>query len=116
MEKLAFTTLLKDDPALQAQYRAYHADIWPEVIKCFRAIGVMDMTIWQLGRQLFLLAEVDGVFDLDAGLSAYLKLDPKCQEWESIMDQFQEAPAESVNGEKWVPVEPLFALSNYPNE
>ena len=110
MHKMAYTTFLKDDPELQRQYREYHANAWPEVIASFRAIGVTDLRIWQQGRRLFMVAEVADDFDSDAGLGAYLALDPKCREWEAIMDQFQEAPPEAAPGEKWVPLEAVFAL------
>ncbi|MFT5124947.1 MAG: L-rhamnose mutarotase [Kiritimatiellia bacterium] len=110
MAKLAYTTLLKDDPELQQQYRKHHANTWPEVVESFRKIGVTDLNIWLNGRRLFMVAEVAGDFNYAAGLGAYLALDPKCREWEGIMDQFQEAPADAPEGEKWVPLEHLFAL------
>ena len=110
MRKLAFTTLLNDDPELQRQYREYHDNAWPEVITSFRKIGVTDLNIWQNGNRLFMIADVTDEFDHDAGLGAYLALDPKCQEWETIMDQFQVAPADAPEGEKWVPLEHLFSF------
>ncbi len=110
MPKLAYTTLLKEDPELQRQYRAYHDQAWPEVIESFRRIGVIDLSIWQNGRRLFMVADVRDDFDFAAGLGAYLALDPRCREWEGIMDRFQEAPADAPAGEKWVPLEPLFSF------
>ena len=110
MPKIAFTTLLKDDPELQRQYRAYHANAWPEVIASFRKIGVDDLNIWQNGRRLFMVADVQEKFDSEAGLGAYLALDPKCEEWEAIMDQYQEAPTDAPAGEKWVPLDHVFSF------
>ena len=108
MLKLAYTTYLKPDPEIQAQYQAYHDAVWPEVVESFRHIGVHDLLIWQYGRQLFMVAEVNDAFDMEKGLSAYLSLDPKCQEWEAIMDDFQEAPPDARAGEKWVALKQVF--------
>ena len=110
MKKLAYTTLLNPDPDLQQQYRAYHDDAWPEVIQSFRAIGVHDLNIWQSGNRLFMIAEVTDDFDHQAGLAAYLEQDPRCKEWESIMDGFQQAPPEAAPGEKWVALDHLFSF------
>ena len=110
MPKLAYTTFLKTDPELQRQYRAYHDRVWPEVIAAFRTIGVNDLNIWQLDNRLFMTADVDENFDFDAGLSAYLEVDPKCREWESMMDEFQEAPPGAPPGDKWVPLEHLYSF------
>ncbi|MBT4224987.1 MAG: L-rhamnose mutarotase, partial [Opitutae bacterium] len=92
MPCLAYTTFLKKDPDLQRQYQEYHDNAWPDVVDCIKKIGVENLHIWQNGRQLFMVAEVSENFDLKAGLGAYLDLSPRCREWESIMDGFQEAP------------------------
>lgn len=80
------------------------------MIESVRRIGVIELSIRQNGRRLFMVADVRDDFDFAAGLGAYLALDPKCREWEGIMNGFQEAPADAPAGEKWVPLEPLFAF------
>ena len=40
MSRLAFTTNLKDDLELQRQYREYHDNAWPDVVECFRELGL----------------------------------------------------------------------------
>ena len=80
------------------------------MIESVRRIGVIELSIRQNGRRLFMVADVRDDFDFAAGLGAYLALDPKCREWEGIMNGFQEAPADAPVGEKWVPLEPLFAF------
>ena len=110
MPRLAYTTFLKDDPELQRQYREYHDNAWPDVVECFRQLGVEDLHIWQNGRQLFMVAEVSGDFDLEAGLGAYLDMPPRCREWEGIMAGYQEAPPNAPPGEKWVPLDHLYSF------
>ena len=110
MSRLAFTTNLKDDPELQRQYREYHDNAWPDVVECFRELGVKDIHIWQRGLQLIMVAEVSEDFNHEAGLGAYLDMSPRCREWESIMDQFQDPPPDAPSGQKWVPLEHLYSF------
>ena len=45
---------LKDDPELIAQYKAHHADPWPEPLLGLREIGITDMKIFLLGTRMFI--------------------------------------------------------------
>lgn len=110
MPCLAYTTFLKKDPDLQRQYQEYHDNAWPDVVDCIKKIGVENLHIWQNGRQLFMVAEVSENFDLKAGLGAYLDLSPRCREWESIMDGFQEAPQNAKPGEKWALLDHVYSF------
>ncbi|MBT5380977.1 MAG: L-rhamnose mutarotase [Opitutae bacterium] len=110
MPCLAYTTFLKKDPDLQRQYQEYHDNAWPDVVDCIKKIGVESLHIWQNGRQLFMVAEVSENFDLKAGLGAYLDLSPRCREWESIMDGFQEAPQNAKPGEKWALLDHVYSF------
>jgi len=110
MPCLAYTTFLKKDPDLQRQYQEYHDNAWPDVVDCIKEIGVENLHIWQNGRQLFMVAEVSENFDFKAGLGAYLDLSPRCREWESIMDGFQEAPQNAKPGEKWALLDHVYSF------
>ena len=110
MKQLALTVNLRDDPAVIAAYKAYHAEAWPEVVASLQAVGVIQMKIWLLGRRLFMLAEVDDDFDPAADFPRYLSRDPRCQEWEDLMTTFQEPVPEAKAGEKWAMMEEVFSL------
>lgn len=111
MKQLALTLNLKDDPAVIAAYKAYHAEAWPEVIDALKAVGVLQMKIWLLGRRLFMLAEVNDDFDPATDFPRYLTLHPRCQEWEDLMGTFQEPVPEAQPGEKWAAMEQVFTLT-----
>jgi L-rhamnose mutarotase len=110
MKQLALTLNLKDDPEVIAAYKAYHADAWPEVVAALKAVGVLQMKIWILGRRLFMLADVADDFDPEVDFPRYLILHPRCQEWEDLMGTFQEPVPEAQPGEKWAAMEEVFAL------
>ena len=110
MKQLALTVNLKDDPAVIAAYKAYHAEAWPEVLEALQAVGVIQMKIWLLGRRLFMLAEVADGFDPAVDFPRYLTLNPRCQEWEDLMTTFQEPVLEAGPDEKWAMMEEVFSL------
>lgn len=102
---------LKDDPALIERYKQYHAsdNIWPEITQSIRDAGVLDMQIYLTGNRLFMIMEVEDSFDpqrkaeLDAS-------NPKVQEWEQLMWDFQQALPWAPAGVKWLEMEKIFAL------
>jgi len=101
---------LKDDPALIAEYEAYHRDIWPEVRAHLAAHGVTAMEIHRLGTRMVMLMETDDA-RYDAQAMAHASdTDPKIREWEALMWKFQAPTPWTPEGEKWVGMTKIFAL------
>jgi L-rhamnose mutarotase len=107
--RYCLTLDLKDDPELIAEYRKYHQNVWPEVIRSIRASGIMDMEIYLLGKRMFMIIEVDEKFTFDAKTQADQN-NPKVQEWEQLMWKFQQSLPEAKPGEKWLQMERIFCL------
>ncbi|GAB3751605.1 L-rhamnose mutarotase [Spirosoma pomorum] len=101
---------LVDDPALIAEYEAYHQKIWPEIDASIRGAGVIDMTIYRAGNRLFMIMETDDEtfsFEKKAAADA---ANPKVQEWEALMWKYQQALPIAKPGEKWVLMDKIFQL------
>ena len=107
--RYCLTLDLKDDPGLIAEYRRYHEDVWPEIKKSIRESGIEDMEIYLLGTRLFMVMEVDESFSFEAKAAADAA-NPKVQEWERLMWEFQAPLAQARPGEKWVAMERIFKL------
>lgn len=110
MKSLAMTVNLKDDPETIQKYKEHHAAVWPEVLTSLKQVGVIDMKIYLLGRRLFMTCEVEDGFIPEVDFPEYLKLDPKCQEWEDLMGTFQEPVEEAQPEEKWAKMEEIFSF------
>ncbi|MDJ1471982.1 L-rhamnose mutarotase [Cytophagaceae bacterium DM2B3-1] len=110
MKSYAKTILLKNNPGLIAEYMMYHDDIWPEVVKSFRAVGVVDIRIWIIGRQLFMVMDTKDSFDPNRDMERYLQLNPKNREWEEKMKTYQEP---ITDYEHWAELELIFKLSDH---
>ena len=110
-KKICFTCDLIDKPELIEKYKNYHSkdNAWPEITKSIRDSGVVNMEIYILANRMFMIMEVDEMFSPERKQ----KMDaanPKVQEWENLMWEFQQAPPGAKEGEKWLPMERIFKL------
>jgi L-rhamnose mutarotase len=110
MKQIALTVNLRDDPDIVAAYRKYHAAVWPEVVLGLKSVGIIDMRIFALGRNLFMVASVTDEFDPDLDFKRYLSYDPRCAEWESLMSTMQEPVPEAPSGATWAEMELIFSM------
>jgi L-rhamnose mutarotase len=100
---------LKDHPQLIAEYKQYHAKIWPEITASIKDAGIEDMEIYLLGTRMFMVMEVSEQFSFEAKARADRE-NPKVREWEELMWKFQKPLAEAKPGEKWLLMERIFQL------
>jgi len=106
---------LKDDPKLIEQYKEYHkpGNGFPEVSKGIRDAGIVEMEIYLIVNRLFMIMEVDDTFDAQKKAISDAN-DPQIQKWETLMWQFQQALPWAKEGEKWLPAEQIFKLTDQP--
>jgi L-rhamnose mutarotase len=107
--RYCLTLDLKDDPAVIAEYKRYHQKIWPEITRSIKDAGIEDMEIYLLGTRMFMIMEVNETFSFEAKSKAD-QLNPKVQEWETLMWKFQQALPQAKPGEKWILMEQIFSL------
>ena len=100
---------LKDDPALIAEYEAYHKKVWPEILKSIRESGIEQMEIFRTGNRLFMIMETNADFQFEKKIASD-KNDPKVIEWENLMWKYQQALPGARPGEKWVVMKKIFNL------
>lgn len=102
---------LKDDPALIEKYKEYHAagNAWPEITESIKSAGITDMEIFLAGNRLVMIMTTNERFDPVAKAKADAD-NPKVQEWETLMDTFQQRLPFAEDGVKWVEAERIFKL------
>lgn len=97
-----------------AEYKEYHAkgNTWPEVTQSLKDAGIVDLQIYLTGNRMFMIMEVDDTFsiqrkaDMDAN-------NPRVQDWEELMWNYQQALPWAKEGEKWVTMEKVFHLQEH---
>ena len=109
--RFCLTLDLKDDPRLIAEYKRYHEKIWPEITRSIKDSGIEDMEIYLLGTRMFMIMEVNESFSFEAKAGAD-QLNPRVQEWESLMSTFQQTLPQAKPDEKWLVMERVFKLED----
>jgi L-rhamnose mutarotase len=109
--RFCLTLDLKDDPSLITEYRRYHEKIWPEITRSIKDSGIEDMEIYLLGTRMFMIMEVNESFSFEAKTKAD-QLNPRVQEWETLMGTFQKTLPQAKPGEKWLLMERVFKLED----
>ncbi len=98
---------LKPDPRLIAEYERYHEAVWPDIQESIRAAGIVSLEIYRTGNRLFMILEAGPDFSpeqkaaLDAG-------NPRVQEWEALMWNYQQALPWAKTGQKWVEMKRIY--------
>ncbi|MDE5493856.1 L-rhamnose mutarotase [Elizabethkingia meningoseptica] len=109
MKKYALALDLKDDENLIRQYEEYHQQVWPEILESITASGIQNMEIYRTGNRLFMTMEVTDDFSFEAKAAAD-EANPKVQEWEKLMWDYQQALPNAKPGEKWILMDKIFSL------
>lgn len=105
------TLSLKNNPILIEEYRKIHSEekAWPEIRAGIRAVGILEMEIYILGSQLFMIIETPLDFDWKIAMDKLSNL-PRQAEWEKSVSKFQDCPCLSSSAEKWKLMERMFYL------
>lgn len=109
MKRYCLAIDLKDDPALIEQYLEHHRNVWPENIAGIKASGITVMDIYRTGNRMFMIMETTDDFSFEAK-AANDASNEKVQEWEKLMDKFQQPLPWAKPGEKWTIMEKIFNL------
>lgn len=105
------TLRLENDPQLIEEYRKVHAkeNTWPEITQGMIEVGILDMEIYFMGTQLFMIMDTLPEFDHDRDMAALASM-PRQSEWEAKVSRFQKTSAEATADEKWQLMERIYKL------
>ncbi len=102
---------LKDSPELIRKYIEAHSEshFWPEIGEGIRAVGILEMEIYNLGNRLFMIVETAPDFEWN---DAFFRLAgmPRQQEWEAFVAAFQQVGENARSEEKWQLMDRIFHL------
>ena len=111
MKKYTLALDLKDDPKLIEEYKKYHKKIWSEIEASILNSGIESMEIYLVSNRLFMIMEVNESFSFDK--KSQMDADnPKVQEWETLMWNYQQALPSAKEGEKWMIIDKIYELNS----
>lgn len=110
-QRFCKTLFLENDMQLIEEYRKVHAPgaAWPEITQGMREVGILDMEIYLLGNQLFMIMETIPEFDHEKAMDE-LALKPRQDEWEAYVSRFQKTYTNASAGEKWKLMERIYKM------
>lgn len=109
MKRYCFALDLKEDEYLISLYKEYHQKVWPEVIESIKSSGIISMEIFCAGNRLFMIMETADDFSFERKNKTDAA-NAKVQEWEELMERFQQRLSFASPDEKWVLLEKIFEL------
>lgn len=110
MKRFCYTLDLKDDPDLIRKYIEHHKNVWPEILDSITNAGIINMEIYNVGNRLFMIMETADDFDPEAKAETDQN-NPKVQEWELLMDNYQKRLPFAKENQKWVQMNRIFSLN-----
>ena len=102
---------LENDNQLIEEYKKVHAPgaAWPEITQGMKDVGIVDMEIYLLSNQLFMIMDTIPDFNHDEAMTV-LATKPRQSEWEAYVSRFQKTSAEVSADEKWQAMERIYKL------
>ncbi|MGI9392400.1 MAG: L-rhamnose mutarotase [Parvibaculales bacterium] len=102
---------LKEDAELIRQYEEWHKKgaVWPEILQTLYDTTISDLEIYRVGNRMFMILEADENFSLEEKGKQDAN-NPKVQEWEDKMWEFQKPLPFAKEGEKWLQMKRIFSL------
>jgi L-rhamnose mutarotase len=95
-------------PEKEAEYRALHAAVWPQVLATLKAAKISNYSIFLRDGLLFSYLEYEGDdYEADTRLIAS---DEATRRWWKLTDPCQQRLETARAGEHWAPAEELFHL------
>jgi L-rhamnose mutarotase len=98
--------VIRVKPEKLEEYKALHAEPWPDVLSMISKCGIRNYSIYYKDGYLFSYFEYVG--DDFAADMAKMADDPKTQEWWQLTDPCQEPLETRSEGEWWAGMEEVF--------
>ena len=113
MKVFALTINLKNDEEIIERYKEYHRNPFPEVVEQISRSGVLDLKIFLRDRRMFMYMTTKDDYDPSKKVKGDLGNHPKVEEWNRLMNSFQEPAAEAGEGEWWASMDQVFDLAEH---
>jgi L-rhamnose mutarotase len=101
---------LVDEETSIKQYEAYHESIPKAIEQSIRGSGITSMEIYRYANRLVMEMITDDSFSFEDKAKAD-QTNQAVQDWENLMNQYQQRIPGSKPNEKWVLTQRIFSLN-----
>jgi len=112
-KNIILTCQLVPNEAKQREYLNYHAtqfEQWPEVANGFCNASFQQLLVFRQGRQLMLVISIPKGADLDELNPRTTQNNPRVDDWNQLMKQYQTGLSGTKPNEVWVFMQPVSAV------
>ena len=104
MPRIAFRLRVK--PGKEEEYDQAHREVWPDLLRKLKQVGISNYSIFRRRQDLFLVMEVD---DFE-GAWKELDQDPTNKKWQAFMSPLFDVVPDLVPGERFAMMREVFYL------
>ena len=101
--------IIKLKPEHVTTYKKLHDELWPEVKRKLKDLGICNYTIFYGKGLLFSYYEISSKKNLNQIAQDWIN-DPSCAKWESVMKEMQEPMDDSNHNDWWVILDEVFHI------
>ena len=110
-EKIFVVNLVHDSLKLK-EYLDYHTQVWPEVEAGFKKAGYKKIVLYRYDYLLVMKITVPVGADLGEMGKLAEASDPRCAEWNKLMNTYQQGVQGTLPGQTWVEAKPFYQFDN----
>jgi L-rhamnose mutarotase len=109
MKRYCFALDLQDDPQKIQEYETWHKKVSTDIRESITSTGIVALDIYRVGDRMFMIMDAEDHFSLEEKAKKDAE-NPKVQEWEQLMWNYQRPLPFARPGEKWMLMEKIFQL------
>lgn len=112
LEEKVFVVNIVHDSLKLKEYLDYHKQVWPQVEAGFKKAGYKKIVLYRYGYLLVMKITVPAGADLGEMGKLAEASDPRCAEWNKLMNNYQQGVEGTAAGETWVEAKPFYQFQN----
>jgi len=112
LEDKVFVVNIVHDSLKLKEYLDYHKQVWPEVEAGFKKAGYKKIVLYRYGYLLVMKITVPVGADLGEMGKLAEASDPRCAEWNKLMNNYQQGVEGTAAGETWVEANPFYEFKD----
>ncbi len=111
VDQYVFAVSISPETGKLEEYLRYHDNIWPEVEAGFKKAGYNEIKLFRYHHLIVMTIKVPKGANLDEMSRSAESGNPRCAEWNRLMDTYQIGVPGTSSGEKWVKMDEFYSFT-----
>jgi len=112
VEDKVFVVNIVPDSLKLKEYLNYHKQVWPQVEAGFKKAGYKKIVLYRYDHLLVMKVTVPVGADLGEMGKLAEASDPRCAEWNKLMNTYQQGVHGTLPGQTWVEAKPFYQFGD----